>query len=52
LLTPAFHFHSFVLLLPAAVLLMESLRAPARTTADHAFAPIDEREIEVPSPAA
>ena len=27
LLTPAFHFHSFVLLLPAAVLLIESIRA-------------------------
>jgi hypothetical protein len=52
LLTPAFHFHSFVLLLPAAVLLMESLRAPARATADKAFAPNGERNIELPSRAA
>ena len=52
LLTPAFHFHSVVLLLPAAILLMESLRDPARPTADHAFAPIGEREIEEPSRAA
>ena len=52
LLTPAFHFHSFVLLLPAAVLLLESLRAPARATADPAFAPNGERNIELPSRAA
>ena len=52
LLTPAFHFHSVVLLLPAAILLMESLRDPARPTAEHAFAPIGEREIEEPSRAA
>jgi len=52
LLTPAFHFHSFVLLLPAAVLLLESLRAPARAPADPAFAPNGERNIELPSRAA
>ena len=52
LLTPAFHFHSFVLLLPAAVLLLESLRAPARAPADPAFAGNGERNIELPSRAA
>jgi hypothetical protein len=43
LLTPAFHFHSFVLLLPAAVLLIESLRARASTEAQGTIAPAQAR---------
>ena len=46
LLTPAFHFHSFVLLLPAAVLFVESLRDRARTGDEETFRPLGESNLD------